>query len=57
MTENEWKVAGAKGDAYFIYRVTDVEARPSTTVLRDPVALEALGTIRRSPLVWMVTYK
>ncbi len=57
MTENEWRVASRKRDAYFIYRVTDVESRPRTTVIQNPVALETVRKLSRSPLVWLVTYQ
>lgn len=56
MTENEWRVAGDKAESYFIYRVTNVFAKPNITLLRDPVALERQGKLRRHPLAWIVTY-
>jgi hypothetical protein len=56
MTENEWRVAGDKADRYFIYRVTNVFAKPSITLFRDPVALERQGKLRRHPLAWIVSY-
>ena len=57
MTENEWAVASQKGASYLICRVSDVETQPKTIHFRNPTALVATGKLRRSPLVWMVSYQ
>lgn len=56
MTANEWRVASLKGNAYFIYRLTEVETSPKTVLLQNPIVLEKQGRLKRSPLAWIVSY-
>jgi hypothetical protein len=55
MTDNEWRRAKQEGGKYYIYRVTEVRARPALKIFADPSALESKGLLRKSPSGWWIT--
>lgn len=54
ITRNEWLVAEAKGEQYWIYLITNVKSNPQIIPLQDPVRLESEGNLARAVTEWTV---
>jgi hypothetical protein len=54
MSLNEWNVASARSEHYYVYLVSEVFKRPKLRLLRNPVALEGTGAITRGPSGWRI---
>lgn len=54
ISRNEWMVAQAKDERYWIYLVTNVNSNPQIISLQNPVRLELQGQLVRTPNEWIV---
>ena len=57
ISRNEWMVAQAKGEQYWIYLVTNVNSNPQIVRLQNPVRLEREGQLVRTANEWIVRSK
>lgn len=57
ITRNEWLVAQARGEKYWIYLVTNVDSNPQVLPLQNPARLELEGHLTRAANEWMVRLK
>jgi hypothetical protein len=55
MSDNEWRTACRLGESYYICRVTNVRAKPSSKYFRDPQQLEQDGKVQKTASGWRVT--
>jgi Domain of unknown function (DUF3883) len=53
ITRNEWLVAQAKGERYWIYLVTNVNSSPQVVPLQNPIRLELEGHLVRDANEWV----
>lgn len=58
MSDYEWRVAAREKNAYYIYRVVDVDRDPTLKrVVQNPVATEAKKQIERTAVGWKIKLK
>lgn len=56
ISDNEWRTARKLAEKYFIYRVSNVENKPSIQVFQNPFQLERDGEIELNTLTWLLRY-
>jgi len=55
MTDNEWRTACANEDKYYVFRITNVRAKPKVSeILRHLPQLESDGRITRLATGWWI---
>ena len=58
ISANERTAAKEKGDAYFIYQVTNALTNPKiSNVIQNPMSFEPQSKIPVEPMVYRVTFK